>query len=225
MTGFERPKSLTELVTQEIRDQIVNGRVELGGSLSEGRFAKELGVSRTPVREAFNRLEMEGLVRTEPQRGTFVFSLGTDELAKICDVRVCLETTALRFAFAADADRLHECLTDCTNAMTATRSKKDDEAYLREDTRFHQCLFDCANNRFLNDAYQAIAAKMAALRHRLGRHPDHMAKSYMEHLEIAQAIADGDLKRAEKILKFHIGRKEGSYWQLATGQEESVPAS
>lgn len=213
---FEKPKSLTELVTDEIRNRIVSGDVNMGSLLSEVRFAKILEVSRTPIREAFNRLEMEGLVRTVPQRGTFVFELAPEEMGKISDVRVCLETAALRNAFAADRDGLVNDLTHCVEVMTTARSQGDDGAYLQADTVFHQILFDRAGNRFLNDAYQTIASKMAALRNRLGNHPDHMSKSFKEHKLMADQIASGDLDAAEQTLIQHIGRKEGSYWNQAS---------
>ena len=70
---LERPKSLTELVVDSLRREIVEGAVAPDESLSEVAVAKRLGVSRTPVREAFARLELEGLVYTIPQKGTFVF--------------------------------------------------------------------------------------------------------------------------------------------------------
>ena len=222
MTNFERPKSLTELVASTIRERIVEGRILLGGALSEGVFAKEFGVSRTPVREAFNRLETEGLVRTMPQRGTFGFTMSPDDLAKICDARVCLEMTALRLAYQHDADALHSALTGTTSAIAVARERNNDPDFLREDTRYHQSLFDCADNRFLNEAYQAISAKIAALRNRMGMHPDHMAKSHAEHIEIARAIADRDLARAEAILLRHVDRRKGSYWQDAIEKGEPV---
>ena len=100
--------------------------------------------------------------------------------------------------------------------MTEARSRQDDTAYLGLDTEFHQHLFDCADNRFLNDAYQAIAPKMAAIRNRLGRHPDHMAKSYREHLEILEAVRQRDTVTALSVLRSHIDPKEGSYWKEAT---------
>lgn len=83
---------------------------------------------------------------------------------------------------------------------------------------FHQTLFDCSGNRFLNDAYHTIAQKMAALRNRLGRHPDPLAKSYREHQEICAAIFARDEAAAQGILGSHIIRKEGSYWKMATKQ-------
>lgn len=216
MNAFNRPKSLTELVTENLRDRIVTGEFELGDQLSEARIAKDLQVSRTPVREAINRLEMEGLLVVEPQRGSFVFSLESAELAKLCDARVCLEATALEQAIKEHPEQLHKALKDCTGRMTSARDSDDDAEYLAQDTIFHQCLFDWANNRFLNDAYQTIALKMAAVRNRLGRHPEHMAKSYKEHIQLVDAVGSRDTERALEILRLHIDRKEGSYWSDAT---------
>jgi len=222
MSPFNRPKSLTELVTENLRERIIKGEFDLGEQLSEARIAKNLEVSRTPVREAINRLEMEGLLVVEPQRGSFVFNLEPEELAKLCDARVCLETTALTSAMRANPQVLYETLSDCVKQMETERAAGDDAAYLYQDTLFHQCLFDCADNRFLNDAYQTIALKMAALRSRLGHHPDHMAKSYREHMELVECVREGDVSRALEILKLHIDRKEGSYWSDATTIEDPI---
>ncbi|MBO9451165.1 GntR family transcriptional regulator [Tropicibacter sp. R16_0] len=216
MTQFNRPKSLTELVTENLRDRIVSGEFDLGEQLSEARIAKDINVSRTPVREAINRLEMEGLLIVEPQRGSFVFSLEPEELAKLCDARVCLETTALTHAIKERPEDLADALSGCVDRMTAARDADDDGEYLAQDTVFHQHIFDCADNRFLNDAYQTIALKMAALRNRLGRHPDHMHKSYLEHIALVDAVRNRDTATALEILKSHIDRKEGSYWSDAT---------
>lgn len=214
--SLTRPKSLTELVTEALRAQIISGALELGGQLSEAKIAKELAVSRTPVREAVNRLEMEGLLHVEPQRGSFVFNLKPQELAKLCDARLCLETAAMEAAISHAPKRLHTELSKCVDKMTIARGNRSDSDYLAHDTEFHQLFFDCAENRFLNDAYNAIAPKMAALRNRLGRHPDHMQKSYDEHIEMLAAIREQDKRVALSILKSHIGRKEGSYWLLET---------
>lgn len=216
MDTIIRPKSLTELVTEQVRHMIVSGEIDLGEHLSESRLARDLAVSRTPVREAINRLEMEGLLKVEPQRGTFVFYLGADELAKLCDARVALETAALSAALEQEVEGLVADLERCTEAMTKARAADDVNGYLALDTTYHQLFFDHADNRFLNDAYQTIAQKMAAVRNRLGRHPDHMAKSYREHLDMLEAAKRRDTAAALDILVRHIGRKEGSYWSDAT---------
>ena len=214
MLRIQRPKSLSEQVADALREEIVNGDLEMGEALSEVRIAKQLGVSRTPVREAFARLELEGLVKTEPQRGTYVFKLDREALIDICDVRVSLETAAFRKAMERDPAGLARSLTLIVQEMTKARESGDDRRYLQLDTEFHQKLFDHANNPFLNDAYQTIAAKMAALRNRLGIHPDHMEKSYREHQEMADLISKGNVDKVIEIMISHIGRKEGSYWNF-----------
>ncbi len=221
MTQLQRPKSLTELVTEALRSEIVDGALPLGAALSEVGISKRLGVSRTPVREAFSRLDIEGLVRTEPQRGTFVFTLSDAELRDICDVRVCLETAALRMAYSKNRDAISRALSDVVEKMSECRKANDDAGYLRLDTAFHQTFFDHAGNAFLNDAYQTIAYKMAALRHRLGRHQDHMAKSFDEHTRLNDLIRNGQIDDAESLLIKHIGRKEGSYWELVSDLDSS----
>lgn len=218
MKELVRPRSLTELVAETLRDWIISGDLDLGAHLSEARIASKLKVSRTPVREAINRLEIEGLLSVEAQRGAYVFSLEPEELAKLCDARLCLETAALRSAIKYNSVCLVGRLGDCTQLMTASRARDDVPGYLKLDMQFHQILLECSDNRFLNDAYQTISQKMAAMRNRLGRKPDHMAKSYREHLDITSAIEKGDEEKAVSILQSHIGRNEGSYWNDATTQ-------
>ena len=214
MNHFQKPRSLTELVTDRVRRDIINGTHDLGAALSEAAIAKTLDVSRTPVREAFARLEIEGLVRSEPQRGTYVFSMCRDELIAICDVRVILETGALQLSARGDSKGLHRGLSKIVKQMTKARSQGDDRTYLQLDAEFHQALIDSARNPFLGEAYQTIAPRMAALRNRLGCHPDHMQKSYDEHCRITKLAGSGEIDAASALLVSHIGHKEGSYWSI-----------
>ena len=215
-----RPKSLTELAADSIRDWIIAGELALGAHLSEARIARDLGISRTPVREALNRLEMEGLLTVEAQRGSYVFNLEGADLAKLCDARVCLETAALSAAMEANAAALADRLATHCAAMTAARDGGDVSGYLAQDTQFHQTFFDVSDNGYLNDAYQTIALKMAAVRNRLGRNPTHMQKSYAEHLALTEAVRASNLSAALAILRQHIDRKEGSYWRMVTSSGE-----
>ncbi len=214
MEKFQRPKSLTELAADEIRNMIIEGKLELGAALSEGKLAKRFDVSRTPIREAFNRLETEGLVVTKPQSGTFVFKMHPAELTKICFVRNALELAAIDAAFESDRDALCKELGQIVADMTAAQDSASTDVYLKLDMAFHQAIFTASGNRFLNDAYQTIAYKMAALRNRLGRNSAHMQKSFEEHTQIVEAICAGDLDLARRILAAHIDRKEGNYWSV-----------
>lgn len=214
MNRFERPRSLTELVTEHLRNNIVSGALDFGSALSEAMIAQQLEVSRTPVREAFQRLEIEGLVRSEPQRGTFVFSISKAELKSLCDVRHVLEVGAIHLSVKHDKPGLVKRLSTVIRQMEKERAASNVPAYLYLDTAYHQALIDSAANIYLDQAYQTIAPRMAALRNRLGAHPDLIAKSYQEHCEIRDLVDLGDVEGALQVLGLHIGRKDGSYWNL-----------
>lgn len=214
MNRIERPKSLTELVFEGLKDEIVTGQLEMGEMLSETRIANRLDVSRTPVREAFARLELEGLVVSRPQRGTFVLTMGNRELQDICDTRVCLETGALRAAFDRARPELITALRAIFAEMTRARAEDRTTDYLRLDAEYHEAILLAAHNPFLRDAYMTIAAKMSVLRNKLGDHPDHMRKSFDEHSRLIELLEAEDLPAATELLVSHIGRKEGSYWNI-----------
>ncbi|SLN10050.1 putative HTH-type transcriptional regulator YdfH [Roseivivax jejudonensis] len=214
MNRIERPKSLTELVFEEIKDEIVTGQLAMGEMLSETRIATRLDVSRTPVREAFARLELEGLVQSRPQRGTFVLTMGNGELQDICDTRVCLETGALRAAFERARTDLIAALQAIVTEMARARDADATADYLRLDAEYHEAILTASRNPFMVDAYMTIAAKMSVLRNKLGNHPDHMRKSFDEHCRLIELLEAEDLSAATDLLVSHIGRKEGSYWSI-----------
>lgn len=214
MAAIDRPQPLGTLVHAALREEIVTGELEMGRMLAEARIADRLQVSRTPVREAFAKLELEGLVRSVPQRGTFVATLGRDDLHCLTDVRQSLETLALHGVAANGGGDLGEVLARVVDRMDAAREAGDDRTYLALDGAYHEALIAAAGNPYLVDAYATISAKMAMLRNRLGDHPDHMAKSHLEHRRIARLITERSFGEAEAQLVAHIGRKEGSYWNI-----------
>lgn len=222
---LERPRSLTDLVTEHLRDWIITGEMPLGSRLSEVKIAKALNVSRTPVREAINRLETEGLLHVEAQRGSFVFNIAPGELGKLCDARFCLEEAALTAAIGQNPQALFATLSACVAEMTAARAAGEDSRYLALDAAFHLKIIEGAENVFMTEAYNTMAPRMSALRHRMGRHPDHMAKSFREHEDLCAAVGARDLPRALRILHSHIDRKEGNYWRAAERGELDPPAA
>jgi len=214
MTLIERSKSLTERALEVVRREIVEGRYGFGTALSEIALAEDLGISRTPVREALARLQQEGLVIVRPQRGTFVFQLTEDEFADICDCRTVLETAAFRFAMMRARAALSDRLEEICKAMALAREASRTPEYLQQDSAFHEALFALCDNRYLAESYKLISGRMAALRTHLGTEPEHMAKSFREHQAIAEAVRAGDVDAGVRLLEGHIGRKEGSYWRL-----------
>ena len=185
----------------------------MGERLSENALAARLGVSTTPVREAFALLRREGLVTVRPQSGTYVFELGQGELTQLCELRVALEPAALRLAVEDADSALAGTLRDIVGEMDSRLGQNLTREYLALDTTFHNAIVAASGNPYLVGAYGLIEAKMAALRNRLGNDPHHMAKSMREHVAIADAVAERDLAKAKRILIGHIARKEGSYWE------------
>ena len=139
----ESPVSLADLVTDRLRQEIVLGHFELGDALSESRIARRYEVSRTPVREAFARLEMEGIVRTEPQSGTYVFTMGRAEFVLVSETRSVLELGALRFAMRENSDGLAAAWRMATANMEVALREGDSRAYSANDAAFPEGRFVC----------------------------------------------------------------------------------
>ncbi|MBL6930879.1 MAG: GntR family transcriptional regulator [Rhodospirillales bacterium] len=217
---ISRPKSLTVMATERIRNEIINGQYAMGSALSENSLADIFGISRTPIREALMRLEREGLVEVRPQKGSFVFEVDRVEFVNLCDLRTALEIPTLNYAMERHCEELVDELRGIVDAMTKARKNNDHLSYLNKDTEFHAALYRHCGNPYLVEAHSLISGKMAALRNSLGSNPDHMRKSYEEHILILDAIVAGDSKTASRILEGHIGRKEGSYWNLLTNEPQ-----
>jgi DNA-binding GntR family transcriptional regulator len=213
MRPLQRPKLLVEMATEAVREMIVSGALDLGARLSEQRIADALGISITPVRDAFARLAHEGLLEVVPQKGTFVFRLSRGDLNQLCEARVAIEPAALRLAHERASAALVAALRAVVARMEAALGAGDVKAYLELDTEFHETLVAASGNAYLVQAYGLIAAKVATLRLRLGTDPHHVGKSRAEHAAIVEALREDRLDEALGVLRRHIARKEGSYWE------------
>ena len=166
-----RPPSLAEQAADQIRDRIVRGDLGPGEALSESALAAELGISKTPVREAFLLLKSEGLVDVLPQRGTFVFRIGACEAHKLSEFREVLEISALSLAMAKDAAGLGQALAAIASDMSVALGDNDAATYLAQDGLFHQCIIDRCDNHYLSRSYAIIAFRIQTLRNRLAMDP------------------------------------------------------
>ncbi len=198
-----RPRSLTAIVIDQIRDLIVTGKLALGEQLSENALAEQLGVSRTPVREAFLRLTGEKLVDVRPQRGTFVFQCDATEVRDICELREVLETGALRAALKIDRDRLVKALRAQVDAAEPVLARGA-AAYQPFDTAFHETLVRASGNRELIEAYARISGRIRALRFRLTTSRAQIEASQGDHREIVDAMESGSHDEAQEALSRHM---------------------
>jgi len=208
---LQRPKSLTALAADEIRSRIVRGELGLGSPLSENALALELGVSKTPIREALLQLKMEGLVSIQPQRGSFVFDMTPGEIKQLGELRETLEVTALERAMKRRREPLVAALTVIVDAMAEAVRSGDNGRYRILDAEFHRTLFEHAGNRYLADCYAGFAFRIQALRARLCSDPALNAVSLRDHGRLRDLIATGDVDAARDLLVHHMTRTIGDY--------------
>lgn len=212
-------RSLAEQATEAIRARIINGEFEPGEALSETALAVKLGVSKTPIREAFLRLKTEGLVDIQPQRGTFVFDMTAEEVRELSELREVLEIAAARFAIRRRATLLADALDKVIVGMRNALKKADVLEYRTIDDAFHRLIIQHAGNAFLQASYETIAIRIQALRNRLSLDPLLNTKSFREHREFAALVRAGEIYRASTCLSDHI-RASGADYVRLTGLAE-----
>lgn len=207
--------SLGEFVHGWLRDAIRDGRYQPGGRIREAEVAVRLGVSRTPVREAFRRLQADGLLVLTPWRGAEVAQLDRGQVVELYAMRRVLEGTAAGLAAEhathAEIDRLFELL-------------KQDKAAAGDSTRraeinreFHQVLYAAAHNHYLLKTLNALADSLALLKSTTYKVPGRADTALSEHVLIAEAIRKHDAGDAERTAREHIESAEQSRIKLLFG--------
>ena len=219
---LERPKSLTELAEDSIRQLIVSGAFALGEQLSEASLAAQLGISKTPVREALLRLRADGLIDIQPQRGTFVFSLTPEQVDDICRFRELIEVAALGAGMQARRAELVRELEANVQRMAEAQAASDWRAIPLLDQAFHEVIVEQGGNAYLAQAYELVASKIRALRSRLPEENDRVGHCQENHAAIVRLIRKGDVARAQQALALHIRDTRDSYLQAS--RQPTAPA-
>ena len=222
---FMRPRSLADQAADQIRHRIVKGDFQLGEALSETTLAADLGVSKTPIREAFLRLKTEGLVDIQPQRGTFVFRMSAAEVHTLSEFRDVLETSALHVAMRADAPALARALEGSVADMERALAREDPIGYREHDGLFHKCIIDHCGNAYLSEAFAMIAFRIQTLRNRLSLDPALNVRSFREHRTLTRMIGQGLEAKAIAFLQRHIATTTDDYEQTTAAAGEECDAT
>ncbi|MEI4472439.1 GntR family transcriptional regulator [Frigidibacter sp. MR17.24] len=218
-----QPQSLTAMVTDRLREAIIDGQFALGENISEDRLTSVFGVSRSPVRDALAALQFTGLVEVRPKRGSFVFSPSLDDVAELCQFRFMLEREAARLAHAADRDVLIAAIETLIATMERAEAAGDTRAYAQADTAFHTTFFDLCGNALVRNAYQLADARIATLRTVLtAQYDERRRSSFDEHREMLAAFRADDLATFETILHEHVDRTRRVASQQLTSRREDT---
>ncbi len=205
MEPITPPQSLMELTADRIRDAIIRGELPLGSKVSEQKLADMLQVSRSPVREALALLQIEGLIRVLPKRGSFVFTPDEKAVGDLCDHRAVLEAACLAFAIDRNPIALEGGLRQGIDQMQRAIAKGDSLAYSAGDMRFHRAIVDCSENRSIARVYGTTLGPLMALRTQLFTAMNaHLDRSMAEHAALLAAVEQRDVTGAQRIIKEHV---------------------
>ncbi|WP_346892491.1 GntR family transcriptional regulator [uncultured Roseibium sp.] len=212
-------QSLAEIAAQQIRNAIVTGAFKLGENISEDRLVAQMGISRTPIRDAMAILSREGLVNVRPKRGSFVFETSLEDLVAICDYRQMLEVQGVRAAIRVDRDGFLATLGEVIAKMETALAQADIMEYGQLDSAFHQAAFDHCGNSYLRSAYGLAAGRIAALRANItAPYEARREESMEEHRRMLDMLAGGNLAAYDAALTVHVQRTAEVYQKaLAEG--------
>lgn len=197
--------SMAERAYRILRDRLITLEIRPGDPINDGQLAAELGAGRTPVREAVKRLETDHLVISYPRRGTFATIVDITELAEVSELRRVLEPLAARRAAVAAGPALREELRALARDVKALEGRRPDTYDLmRCDLSVHRLIYRAAGNRHLEETLVRLgnlATRIWCLV--LDRVPS-VAGHVSEHVELLEAIADGDADRAAALALEHV---------------------
>lgn len=200
-------RQAAEHAADAIRESILAGRIPAGARIAELDLARQLSVSRTPIREALSRLAAEGLVELSPNRGARVSSWTAEELREIFEVRLRLEPYAVRQAvpLLSEADLAE--LGELAQSMLAVGRPGRDQAVaeiVELNRRFHSLLIGTAGSPALASALTAVTHAAVVRQNFQHYSPDALARSLAHHLEIVAAARAREPGWAEAVMRSHL---------------------
>ena len=201
--------SLSDKVYRYLRDGITEGRYQTGDFLIEMKIAEELGVSRTPVREALKQLELEDLVTSHPNRGVVVKGFSTNDFDDVFTIRLLLEGQAAYWAAERITPELLDRLQEIVELMDLYTRKDDSEHLVRLDTSFHEVLYDACQSRTLRNILTTMHHNIHMARQSSLTSPVRARESLAEHKEILSALEKRDAAAAKACIEKHITGASG----------------
>lgn len=196
--------SLADVAHQAITETIRTRRYRPGELLSENRIAQELGMSRTPVREALLLLEKEGWIETRPGVGTVVMELTLPIVQKICDNLEVLDPEMAAWAAVRGSKENHEELKACAQTMQAMAENANRQAWLVADTRFHELLGTAADNDIARQYIANLRGRLRRLTANSATRPERLVTCTSEHVNVMYAIVGREPDRARELMREHI---------------------
>jgi DNA-binding GntR family transcriptional regulator len=203
--GAPLTRNASSAATELIRQAIIDGRLPPGRRLKEEELARELGISRTPVREALLMLHAEGLVDNAPNRGAAVRSHSVEDLDDLYQLRALLEGySTRRAATRLTDDEIHELRESCERFNDLLATDADMSDLVHENLHFHQLILESAGSPRLIALVRQVIELPLVYRSYVWYSPEQQRISGHYHVQITRALESRDAERAELVMKEHV---------------------
>ena len=201
-------KPLREVVSETMREAIVNGTLKPGERLMEIQLAEELGVSRTPVREAIRKLELEGFVVMIPRRGTYVAGLSIKDINEVFEIRTALDVLAAGLAAERITEEELEQMERLMVEIGEHIDKGDMGAIITLDSEFHDILYKASRNDRLVGIINNLREQFTRFRSISIAYPGRLKNTLEEHRQLVEAIAQRNSDVAQQLAREHMENAE-----------------
>lgn len=211
---------LREVVFESLREAIIQGRLRPGERLMELQLAEELGVSRTPVREAIRKLELEGFVVMMPRKGAYVAGITDKDITEVFEVRAALESLAAGLACDRITDEELEQLERSVVQISELAEQANLDGLVQEDAEFHEIIYRASRNKRLILILTNLQEQIQRFRLTTLSRPGRTRKALDEHRQIVEAISERNVELAQRLAWEHIENAENSLLCAIREEEE-----
>ena len=212
-------RPLRDVVVDNLRQAIVSGQFPAGMRLMELQLAEEMGVSRTPVREAIRKMELEGLVVMIPRRGAYVADISIKDINEVYEIRTALDVLAAGLA-AERIDEIRE-MKELLDADKPLVVAKDYPKIIENDTAFHDVIYKASRNKRCMNIISNLREQITAIRGRSMPYPGRLDDMIKEHENIYEAIAQRSVDKAQKAVRTHMENAERTLLKVIEAQEKA----
>ncbi|NPV26903.1 MAG: GntR family transcriptional regulator [Firmicutes bacterium] len=203
-------KPLREIVFESLREAIISGILKPGERLMEVQLAEEMGVSRTPVREAIRKLELEGFVVMIPRKGAYVAGISMKDVVDVFEIRAALEALAAGLAAERITEEEMEQMERNLVRKAEAIEANDLDTLVETDVEFHDLIYRASRNERLMTIINNLREQIHRFRTVSLSNPGRMRESLEEHKKLAEAISDRNISQAQALAQEHIENAENS---------------
>ncbi|MDP4181807.1 MAG: GntR family transcriptional regulator [Bacillota bacterium] len=196
--------SLRGKVFNQLQNDIINGKYQPGENLIETRLSEELGVSRTPIREALRQLELEGLVQSIPNKGVVVTGVSTKDIKDIYTIRTMIEGLAAKWAAEKITPEELVELKESLELEEFYTLRNDTSHVLKLDSKYHELIFKASKSRPLLFMLSTFHLYIQRARNISISSPGRAEQALLEHKAIFKAISEGDAEMAQILTTEHV---------------------